>query len=449
MKKFILLNIFIVFLFANDSEYRTSGNQLIPIESTNIKLEKEILRITLNKDGTFNVSVNYILFNEGEERNITIGFEAPKSIGVEPQGYFGFSRNDALLLESEQRDIKVKPKIKGHESIYDFRVLANDITVPYKVVDSSVMEKDKHTSIYVGYLYYFQMKLKKGANTLRHYYRLDGQSSVHFYYEFGYILETARRWKGGKIDDFTLILDMGKGTQFSIDETFFSGSNQWRIDGVGTSEYFMKTCDTEECQVGYHDRMAFYIDEGKAVYHKKDFIPRSAIFLEAEINYFDIFDSKKNILWIPHNFALPALATDAISLKILKSFLSACQGDKLYNEKVKQYYTTKVAWYKEGEIDKRSWPTVKKYAHRWLKKIERNKRKILLNLPFAKRGYIFKNYALSTFFKHQKWYKPNKNYKPHLSDLRSRESKWRNKIVQKDSIGDEDFFRLIDEYLNF
>jgi len=448
MNFIITLIILSAVLFANDSEYQTSGNQLMPIENTDVRLDKEVLKITRGEHSFFNVDVNYTLFNEGKERNITIGFEAPKSVGDrEPQGYFGFARNDTLLLKSEQNSIKMTPLKKGHEYIEGFQVVANGKTIPYKIVDSTVLGKDKHSSIYVGYLYYFKMKLKKGINRLHHSYRFNGQGSVHYTYEFVYILETASRWKDGKIGDFTLILDMGKQTQFSTYKTFFKGANNWKTKGIGKKEYFARTpCNAEYCPVGCCDRMAFYIYEGQALYHKKDFIPNSIIDLNAEMGYISIFDSEKNQFWVSHNFALPALAEDRVSLKILKAFPDACQGKRLHDKEVKQYYTSKTDWYKEGKVDTDTWPTVKQHSKRWLNNIEKNKKKILLNLPFARRGYIFKSYNLATFFGHQKWYKANLKYRSKLSDLIPKEQKWRKAIKSKNVIGDEEFFNLIEEH---
>lgn len=436
-------------ILANDAEYRTSGNQLIPVENTDVRLDKEVLSITRFKsDNTFKVDVNYTLFNEQKERTIIIGFEAPKAVGDrEPQQYFGFPRNDSLLLKSERKSIKKIPIKKGHDYIYDFKVIANGKEIIYKIVDSELIGKDNHSSSYIGYLYYFQMKLKKGINTLHHSYRFDGQGSVHYAYEFTYILETARRWKDEKIGDFTLILDMGKHTQFSVLDTFFYNANSWKIKGIGKSKYFSATPDNHDwCEVACNNRVSFYMDNGKAIYHENNFTPKSIVSLNSEMGYFDIFDSKKDILWVSHNFTLPALATDVSSLQILKSFPDACQGKKMNTKITKKYYSDKTDWYKEGKIDTRTYPTIKKYASIWLEEIEKNKHKILRNLPFAKRGYIFKDYSLATFFRYQKWYKPNKQYNTSLFDLSVKELKWRENIIKKEIIDDNEFFKLIEEY---
>lgn len=50
--------------------------------------------------------------------------------------------------------------------------------------------------------------------------------------------------------------------------------------------------------------------------------------------------------------------------------------------------------------------------------------KVLKNLPFARRGYIFQNAELNTFYKKMDWYIPNPNYEPNLDILTESEKKW-------------------------
>lgn len=91
MKKLLLIFALTFALFSNDSEYYTSGNELVPIDSKNIRLDREFLYIKRHSKGMseFSVEVKYTLFNEGKARDITIGFEAPGRIkNNEPDGFF-------------------------------------------------------------------------------------------------------------------------------------------------------------------------------------------------------------------------------------------------------------------------------------------------------------------------------------------------------------------------
>jgi hypothetical protein len=51
-------------------------------------------------------------------------------------------------------------------------------------------------------------------------------------------------------------------------------------------------------------------------------------------------------------------------------------------------------------------------------------KRILKNLPFARRGYIFQNAELNSFYKQLDWYSPNPAYVPDIDQLDEREKKW-------------------------
>lgn len=51
-------------------------------------------------------------------------------------------------------------------------------------------------------------------------------------------------------------------------------------------------------------------------------------------------------------------------------------------------------------------------------------KKVLKNLPFARRGYIFQNQELNHFYEQLDWYIPNPSYIPNIETLTEREKKW-------------------------
>lgn len=51
-------------------------------------------------------------------------------------------------------------------------------------------------------------------------------------------------------------------------------------------------------------------------------------------------------------------------------------------------------------------------------------KKIFKNLPFARRGYVFKNAALKKYYESLDWYIPNPNYTPVVEKLHEFEQKW-------------------------
>ncbi|MNJ92949.1 hypothetical protein D3C87_106250 [compost metagenome] len=51
-------------------------------------------------------------------------------------------------------------------------------------------------------------------------------------------------------------------------------------------------------------------------------------------------------------------------------------------------------------------------------------KKVFRNLPFARRGYVFKDKQVQQFYQQLDWYMPNPNYLPDLQKLTERERKW-------------------------
>lgn len=51
-------------------------------------------------------------------------------------------------------------------------------------------------------------------------------------------------------------------------------------------------------------------------------------------------------------------------------------------------------------------------------------KKVLKNLPFARRGYVFQNQELNLFYRKMDWYIPNINYEPIVETLTESEKKW-------------------------
>ncbi len=56
--------------------------------------------------------------------------------------------------------------------------------------------------------------------------------------------------------------------------------------------------------------------------------------------------------------------------------------------------------------------------------VNENSFKILRNLPFAIRGYVFKTKIIQKYYLSRSWYKPNPSYNPNLDKLTQTERKW-------------------------
>ena len=330
--------------YTNDGAFYMAGNQLVPINETDISVKKEILYIKKTEEFA-EVSVYYEFFNPKDEKEIIVGFEA----GI-PLGDAGFS-----------------PVNGHHPYMFDFTVSLNGNFLPYQIAfvkNSTYTKNHKIQNIdpksldndVIGdeldfqYVYHFKAKFKKGKNIVKHTYRYKLSRGVCYYYDFNYVLTAANRWANKQIDDFTLILDMGDFQTASIRKTFFKNTNEWTFNGIG------KTTENP-------DYTNFYIQQGILVFEKKNFVPKGELSVEEESSYCrEAGSNQKFIFSLGKNREL---------------------GD----------------------------PTEK----------TPEEKRIIRNLPFARRGYIFKDKTLQDVFKTENWYQPNPSYVPEVEALTEEE----------------------------
>ncbi|SFS48682.1 YARHG domain-containing protein [Sphingobacterium wenxiniae] len=347
-------------LFANDGAFFARGNQLIPINETEISVQKEILRITKIDNRYIEVSVYYEFFNPAEEKEIIVGFEA-----MSPSG-----------------DVDGAPINGQHPYMHDFTVRMNDLPLDYKVAlisDSLYNHNGNIKTIdwehfdghkagnYVDffYVYHFNTKFKKGKNTINHTYRFDVSGGIAYNYYFEYVLTAANRWANRQIDDFTLEIDMGHFEEFYLNKSFFNNINDWKIQGKG------KICEiagSPDSPINT-DAMHCYVQHGKIVFTKKKFRPKGELFLQSFSPYMGVSEIDGVDFYLPFSIYLQE---------------QAFYGDN----------TTPEA------------------------------KKILRNLPFARRGYVFQDPQLHHFYSDFGWYIPNPKYVAVVKDLTVEEQQW-------------------------
>lgn len=352
-------------LFANDGSYYVNGNQLIPIVEANISVKKEILTITRRNKEQVEISVYYEFFNPGAPKSLVVGFEAfPPGGGADPE-----------------------PKNGQHPNIYDFTVNMNNKSLTYdvaivrdstyfedgnfKTLHGAQMEKTLSEYGWMGmlYVYHFNANFKRGLNIIRHTYICDLSGSVDFLYSFDYVLTAATRWANKQIDDFTLIVDMGEFQHFFIDDSVFGETPDWKIKGEGTINsgksyinYWAESNEKRACT-------AFIMRRGQIEYRAMNFAPRDELYIH----------SYQPLAFLPMPFD--------------------CSESPLpYNITIQSDYVIEAA--------------------------DDLSRRILRNLPFARRGYIFSSPELNNYFSNQYWYTPDPHYKAILSELPTEEQKW-------------------------
>jgi YARHG domain len=359
--------------YANDGSFRVRGNQLIPMYETDISVRKEILTIRRINKRQAEVDVYYEFFNPKEDKELEVGFEA-----LPPQG-----------------DVDTKPVNGEHPYIDQFTVTMNDMVIPYKVSivnDSLYYKNGKYKSMKpdeilkeldesemdIGffYVYHFRALFKKGLNIIRHKYVVDLSNSVEENYSFDYVLTAAGRWANKQIDDFTLQIDMGEFQDLTIQNTFFKNTVDWKFSARGKQIERIKSRSEKHI-----DDSEFFIQNGMLVFEKRNFKPVGELYIHSYNNYF--FD-------VGHVYP----------------------SDNRFN------YKRDLLPFSIDSQDQIDTPA------------NELSKTILKNLPFARRGYIFKSPELKTFYERQNWYNPDATYVPDLNQLSKSEQEWFKRVSE-------------------
>lgn len=361
-------------LLANDGAYYGGGNQLIPISETDISVKKEILEIKRKNKKQVDVSVYYEFYNAGNPKNIIVGFEAFSPFG----------------------DVNPEPKDGGHPNIYNFTVNMNDYSLSHDIAivkDSVYYQNGGFNALnknaiqesmddYGGmgadffYVYHFKAPFRKGLNIVKHTYTYDLSGSVDFDYSFDYVLTAAMRWGNKQIDDFTLIIDMGEFQEFYIDDEAFGHNPEWLTEGIvfhgGSYEY----TDYRVNPIRESSKTNFAVRKGKLIFKSKNFKPQSELYIRSPLG----------VAYTPQPFDY-------------KEHLGLA-----YNLVDAEDYT--------------------------LETTDDISRRIIRNLPFARRGYIFTSPELQSYYSNQYWYKGDPEYKADLYNLPQEEQAWVLRHVQ-------------------
>jgi hypothetical protein len=366
MKK-ALFGFFIILsfsLFANDGSYYTSGNQLIPINETDISVKKEILQIIRISENEVKIIVDYDFFNPTNEKELIVGFEAPSPSG----------------------DVNGYPKEGKHPYIRDFTVLMNGEYLTYKtalvvdsnyVINGSIKSKSINDIVdknfdenYPNFYYvnYFNATFKKGLNKIKHEYIFKLAGSVETNYSIDYILTAANRWANKQIDDFTLIIDLGDYNDFNINRSFFSGFDGWSqanklMDGTGFSYEEIKTTP-----------MRILTNDKPVIFKKLNFKPKGELSIYSKRNHqaYDIkeFNYQKQLLDFDlHNFGFMTSTANENSFKILRNYPFARRGYIFKTELIQSYFES-LEWYVPNDDYTANFDELTGKEKNWLKELK-------------------------------------------------------------------------------
>ena len=381
--KFIFCFLFILIAivsFSNDWEFSSRGENIVPIETSQVSIKKEEIRMKVVNDG-MDVKVKFIFDSPVSEEKI-IGFITPEG-GFDDENYQWDGEMHFKNFTTVVNGKTVKSNVEKMKDFYKKNLLSKEEMQKYNV------EKYKDS-----YIYYFKANFVKGENTVEHSYNYSGSYGVG-YIDFQYVWTTISKWKNKKVDDFELIIE--PGTSFvSLPYTFWKNERKvnWEIVGEGKIDTAVQTItDSNTKEKKVLKRVYARLKSGYIRYKTKDFAPDNEFLIE-EIkniaNYYPFEKTEKGYIFLDessdYNFWLCCYVTEPYS---------------------KEKYGTYENYKEELKLSKNKEEQLKELSDKELE--------ILRNYPFALSGYDFSRKDLKDYFSQFIWYYPiGKNVKEYI-----------------------------------
>ncbi len=364
---------------ANDGVYCGSGNQLVPVEECDIDVTKEILTIDICDDGYASVDVYYELTNHGQAKTVTMGFEAdlPYMMGDEfnPKGIHPYIEDFTATMNGQSLSCSNAVVIASEEHATNFKPL--DLSKYHLSKEAketwdegnTVLTDNKGNEVKVAYAYYFKANFNKGKNTVHHTYRYLMSNGVGRVFEVPYRLTPCARWANHQIDDFTLrIRAINTAKHFYLYDEVFNGATFKLASGTG------------KLRNGSIDNSGHYTEvslrNGMVELHKVNFCPKNEMCISSA----DGLQLMKGDNWDITSFYDRA-GSGLVQTKSVSFY--DFYGRKAKNKK------------EEDELYKR----------------------ICRNLPYANRGYVFKDKDLKKLFNKVWWYMPDPSWQMSADDF--------------------------------
>ena len=358
MKKavFMTLALLAQLVWGNDGVYFVSGNQLVPVRETDISITSEVLTISIGDDGFARVDVQYEFNNHGQARDVEMGFEAYAPYNV-----------DNTTLSKDGR----------HPFIRDFTVVMNGqpLTCRNAVIDAS----EGQTGFRPLDLSQWRV-FEDAANNLEYIHKADSILP----YAYAYCFKAPFKEGVNTVHHtYRYRMSYGVGRTFEIDY-WLTPALRWengriddftmRIKAENTAKHFcmsdtlftaapFRIEGTGKMRTIQHPYDGQYIEvslrNATLEWHTRDFVPRDNITIyAADILY--AFSEKP----------------------VLGSFYDRGEGFHLWG-------------FDEQQADRR----------------------ILRNLPYAHRGYVFRDKRLREYFSQLWWYMPDERWKASTADF--------------------------------
>ena len=276
MKKILLAFIFCflsIFTFANDWEFGSEGEHIIPLKGSNIAIKKEKITLKLTPDGML-VNVKFT-FDSPNAENKIIGFVTPESGNGDEGEERGNRKPEPLKIKNFKTTVngkEVKSNVELLSKLLSKGVLDNNVIKEYT-------EKEKE---YFNYVYYFNADFKQGENVVEHSYFYTGSYGV-YEREFGYVVTTISKWKNQTVEDFEI--EIQPGTYFvRLPYTFWNNAKKidWEIVGKGKMVSLAPTKpanDEDASDIEKFGRVYIKLDNNSSIRYKtKKFSPNSNFY---------------------------------------------------------------------------------------------------------------------------------------------------------------------------
>ena len=370
MKKILLAILFCllsIFTFANDWEFGSEGEHIIPLKGSNMSIKKEKITLKLTPDGML-VNVKFTFDNPTAENKI-VGFVTPESGNGEEED------------ETTKPKRKAEPlKIKNFKTTVNGKEFKSNVELLSKLLSKGVLDNniikeytEKEKTFY-NYVYYFNADFKQGENVVEHSYFYTGSYGV-YERDFEYVVTTISKWKNQTVEDFEI--EVHPENYFvKLPYSFWKDNKKinWEVVGKGkmvTIAPTKKSNDEDATGLERYGIIYLKLNNGFVRYKTKNFSPNQDFYMTR----------MDNILGFDYEFPEGKI-----------------QGYKFKDD----YFTT----LRETIYD--DYPNIVSS----LKDLKDKDLDIIRNYPYAFAGYDFAKKDLKDYFSQFIWYTPvGKNVK--------------------------------------
>ena len=370
MKKILLAILFCllsIFTFANDWEFGSEGEHIIPLKGSNMSIKKEKITLKLTPDGML-VNVKFTFDNPTAENKI-VGFVTPESGNGEEED------------ETTKPKRKAEPlKIKNFKTTVNGKEVKSNVELLSKLLSKGVLDNniikeytEKEKTFY-NYVYYFNADFKQGENVVEHSYFYTGSYGI-YERDFEYVVTTISKWKNQTVEDFEI--EVHPENYFvKLPYSFWKDNKKinWEVVGKGkmvTIASTKKSNDEDATGLERYGIIYLKLNNGFVRYKTKNFSPNQDFYMTR----------MDNILGFDYEFPEGKI-----------------QGYKFKDD----YFTT----LRETIYD--DYPNIVSS----LKDLKDKDLDIIRNYPYAFAGYDFAKKDLKDYFSQFIWYTPvGKNVK--------------------------------------